>query len=365
VDELDFEIDADVASASTPPGRFYADPLLFERAKSRVFCPSWQVACDAELVKEPGTVQPVVLHEGLLDEPIVLARDAAGTLRGLSNVCTHRGNLVVREPGRRPSLLCGYHGRKFDLDGKFRSTPGFEGARDFPTSADDLPRVAVEAWGPLVFASLGPEVPFVRWTADVRARLAWLPLDGLRLDAGRSRDYEVRAHWALYCENYLEGFHIPFVHRALSARIEIEEYRTELFPGSSVQIAEAREGEEAFEPPAGSADHGRRVAGYYWFLFPNLMLNFYPWGLSINVVRPLSVDRTRVSFLACVRDEGKLERGAGAGLDRVEREDEAVVEAVQRGVRSRLYRRGRYSPTHERGVHHFHRALVEALSRDR
>jgi choline monooxygenase len=89
------------------------------------------------------------------------------------------------------------------------------------------------------------------------------------------------------------------------------------------------------------------------------MFNVYPWGVSVNVVKPLAVDRTRVTFLAFVWDPSKREKGAGAGLDRVEREDEAIVEAVQRGVRSRLYGRGRYSPTRETGVHHFHRLLAE------
>ncbi|TMB38966.1 MAG: aromatic ring-hydroxylating dioxygenase subunit alpha, partial [Deltaproteobacteria bacterium] len=45
-------------------------------------------------------------------------------------------------------------------------------------------------------------------------------------------------------------------------------------------------------------------------------------------------------------------------LDRVEHEDEEIVEQVQRGVRSRLYDRGRYSPAREAGVHHFHRLLT-------
>jgi len=84
--------------------------------------------------------------------------------------------------------------------------------------------------------------------------------------------------------------------------------------------------------------------------------------LSVNVVKPLAADRTRVSFLSYVWDESKLDRGAGAALDRVEREDEAVVESVQRGVRSRLYDRGRYSPAREQGVHHFHRLLAAALA---
>ena len=236
--------------------------------------------------------------------------------------------------------------------------PGFERAKDFPRPSDDLPPVAVASWGPLVFASLGGD-PFAPWVADLESRMAWFPKEKLRLDASRSRDYDVAANWALYCDNYLEGFHIPFVHQALHASIEAESYATELFATSSVQIAVAREGEPAFDLPRG----GPRIAGYYWFLFPNLMLNFYPWGVSVNVVRPLAVDRTRVSFLAYVADPARLDRGAGADLDRVEREDEAVVEAVQRGVRSRLYTRGRYSPERERGVHHFHRLLAERLRR--
>jgi choline monooxygenase len=208
-----------------------------------------------------------------------------------------------------------------------------------------------------VFASAGAKQRFELWFADLERRMSWFPEDELRFDPSRSRDYDVAANWALYCDNYLEGFHIPFVHAALNSSLSMESYATELFETSSVQIATAKEGEEAFELPAA----GQRIAGYYWFLYPNLMLNFYPWGLSINVVRPLAVDRTRVSFLAYVWKPEKLDRGAGAGLDRVEHEDEAVVEGVQQGVRSRLYTRGRYSPDRERGVHHFHRMLAASL----
>ena len=93
------------------------------------------------------------------------------------------------------------------------------------------------------------------------------------------------------------------------------------------------------------------------------MLNFYPWGLSLNLVQPLAPDRTRVSFRGYVLDADRLGSGAGAALDQVELEDEAAVESVQRGLRSRLYRSGRYSPSHERGVHHFHRLLCEFLAK--
>ena len=95
-----------------------------------------------------------------------------------------------------------------------------------------------------------------------------------------------------------------------------------------------------------------------------MMFNFYPWGLSINIIRPLGIDLTKVSFITYVSDHSRLDKGAGAGLDRVEREDEAIVEMVQRGMQSSFYSRGRYSPKREKGVHHFHRLLTQFLNNE-
>jgi len=85
---------------------------------------------------------------------------------------------------------------------------------------------------------------------------------------------------------------------------------------------------------------------------------------SIAPAAALAVERTKVSFLSYVWDPSGLDRGAGSALDRVEREDEAIVESVQRGVRGRLYERGRYSPAREQGVHHFHRLVAEFMELD-
>jgi len=92
------------------------------------------------------------------------------------------------------------------------------------------------------------------------------------------------------------------------------------------------------------------------------MFNFYPWGLSVNVVQPLAVDKTKVSFFSYVWKEEKRNAGAGSELDKVELEDEAIVENVQKGIRSRFYDHGRYSVTREKGTHHFHRLLAEFLN---
>jgi choline monooxygenase len=357
-------VDPDIRRASSLPGRFYTSEAIFALIRERVLARGWHVVADEPRVAAPGRVLPFTLLPSCLDEPLVLTRDGAGALHCLSNVCTHRGTVVVHEAGEVQGLRCRYHGRRFALDGRFLSMPEFEGVEGFPSAADDLRRVPSARLGPLVFAGVDPAMPFEDLVAPVRAAAATLGvavdamLDRTSAPAEPARDYDVGGHWALYCDNYLEGFHVPFVHAGLAATIDYGSYRTELSRWGTVQIAQAnaKTGDDAFD--------GTTIAGLYFFLFPATMLNFYPWGLSVNAIRPLGIDRTRVSYATYVTDASRRGRGAGADLHRVEMEDEAVVEAVQRGVRSRLYRRGRYSPAREAGVHHFHRMLVEMIGED-
>jgi choline monooxygenase len=225
--------------------------------------------------------------------------------------------------------------------------------------------VPLREWAPFLFCGLDPAMPFDDWLAPVRERGGWVPLETFVFDAAGSHDYLVNANWALYVDNYLEGFHIPFVHASsLGGALDYGSYDTETFDYGVLQTGVASSGEPAFDLPDDHPDAGTRMAAHYVRLFPNLMLNVYPWGLSLNVVRPLGPERTKVSFLYFVGDEALRDQGAGADLDRVEMEDEEIVEQVQRGVRSRLYDRGRYSPTREKGPHHFHRLLARFLFED-
>jgi choline monooxygenase len=372
---MDFDIDPDVARARTLPKRFYLDDEAWALARERILARSWQWLGDLADVATPGSLSPRTLLPGLLDEPLLLARDAAHTLRCLSNVCTHRGNLLVHEAATGANgIRCGYHSRRFDLAGHMTFMPGFEGACDFPAASDHLPEVAFGAWHGHGFVSLAPAVPLAEVLGAIDHRLAGTGLKGDGSDGAsgiahwphdpqRDREFEFEAHWALYVENYLEGLHIPFVHPRLSQAIDMADYRYELFPWGNLQLGLARPGEAAFAAAApGTPDAGLRVAAYYFWVWPNLMLNFYPWGLSVNLVLPLSPARTRVVFRSHVRDASLLGAGAGGALDPVEMEDEAVVLTVQRGLRARLYDRGRYSPQHERGVHQFHRLVACAMA---
>jgi len=335
-----FEIDPDIRKARTLAADFYTDPAFFELSRDKIFARSWQFLCHAE---EVGNIQPLTILPGILNEPVVLVKTSEW-LSCLSNVCTHRGKILVEEPCQADLIRCRYHGRRFLLDGKFLSMPEFEGVEDFPTEADDLKKLPFAERGGFLFASVDPVVDFDAYACDGLSKIEDDAFASVALTD--RREYEINAHWALYCENYLEGFHIPYVHRGLNTIVDYGTYATETFRYSSLQTASDAEGQ---------------IVGRYFFLFPNMMFNFYPWGISVNIVRPLTESRTVVEFLTYVRDESLIDEGAGADLHSVELEDEAVVESVQKGIRSRFYSHGRYSPTREQGTHHFHRLIAEFM----
>jgi choline monooxygenase len=356
-------IDPEIRKAATLPASFYRDPGVFEALKDQVFYRTWQWIGDDRGLQAPSSARPFVLLEGFLDEPMVLTRDASGTLHCLSNVCTHRGNLVVGKAGPAKKLICGYHGRRFRLDGTFEHMPEFSEAEGFPRPCDHLHAFPLRQWGPFLFAGLNPGYDFQQVIDTMDQRVGFLPLDQLVEDPGRSREYPVKAHWALYCDNYLEGFHIPFVHAGLNAVLDYGDYQTLCFDYLNLQIGFASGGDAIFDLPEGHPDYGKKVAAYYFWVFPNMMFNVYPWGISVNLVQPVDGAATRVHFKTYVWDRSKLDQGAGSNLDRVELEDEEVVEGVHKGVRSRFYQAGRFSPTREQGVHHFHSLLADFLNR--
>jgi choline monooxygenase len=335
-----FSIDPDIRKAYTLPSDFYTNPRFFEISKERIFSRVWQLV---GRVPDLQQLTPVIVLEDLLNEPVILVRDDKSVI-ALSNVCTHRGKVLVDSPCTANLIRCSYHGRRFDLNGRFLSMPEFESVEGFPSETDNLRKLPTATLGDFVFVSLDS----TNSLEDIRAECSthFRSESERQMEFVSSRDYEVNANWALYCENYLEGFHIPYVHHSLNEVVDYSTYSTETFRYSSVQVGREADGTEA---------------GRYLFIFPNTMFNFYPWGISVNIVNPLAPDKCRVTFLTYVSDRSSLDQGAGADLHRVELEDEAVVESVQRGIRSRFYSRGRYSPTREQGTHHFHRLIAEFM----
>jgi len=357
-----YRIDPNISSAETLPSRFYRSQEVYDQLIEKVFARSWQWIGDSSSLVEERNLVPFSFLEFGLEEPMLLSRNGE-QIHCLSNVCTHRGNILCHHPKKGKSITCAYHGRRFDLDGEFLHMPEFKDVVDFPRQEDHLYRFPLKKWGNWLFTSLENHFDFDKVLEVMNRKVGFLPIEQMREKKSMNKDYLVNAHWALYCDNYLEGFHIPFVHQGLNEILEYGKYKTELFSHGNVQIGISKGAEHTFDLPESHEDFGEKISAYYFWIFPNMMFNFYPWGCSINVVKPIAINRTKVSFISYVMDESKLDTGSGVALDKVEREDEFVVEGVYKGMSSRVYKAGRFSPKMEKGVHQFHRLLDEFLSK--
>ena len=357
---MDFSIHKNIKESHTLHTDFYTSDAVYEKAKEVIFANSWLYAGDSSYIADKGSVHPFTLLKHVLDEPLLLTRDLDGQAHCMSNVCTHRGKVIVEEAGKKQMLSCGYHGRCFRLDGKYKSMPEFNDVVNFPSKADDLHPLALEEWLGLCFTNLNPSVPFSTVIKPIQDRLHWLPFDTMSYIEEKSTDYIVNGHWALYCDNYLEGFHVPFVHAGLNDALAFDEYAYETHEYCNLQLGVAKEGEPCFDIPKDSPDHGRNIYAYYYWVWPNMMFNIYPWGLSLNIIEPVAKDLTLVKFRT-YQFEGTEFDWTANQIDITELEDEAVVESVQEGIKSRFYNAGRFSPKMESCVHHFHGLVSDAM----
>lgn len=353
-------IDEDIRSAETLPAWFYTDLEVYKRSLKAVYTQSVLYVDEVvEKLKMPENTFPISWFPHALNEEILLVK-TKDHWQLLSNICTHRGFKIVHHPSKSRKLQCGYHGRRWNLQGDFEHMPEFKEAIDFPRPCDNLPSLDFMIWKRFLFAGLSPKIPMGLFSGILDERVGFLPIEQWNIAPEYSKTYSIKAHWALYCDNYLEGFHIPFVHESLGQIVDYGSYTTEVYDHAVLQIGFAKDGAACFDFPETHLDFGKKISAYYYWLFPNFMLNFYTWGVQINIVTPLAIDRCKVEFIYFIGDEEAWESfGKDQIAEKTEREDEFVVEAVQRGLRSSLYSNGRFSPQREKGVHYFHLLLSE------
>lgn len=171
---MNYSINPDITKAHTLPAKFYLDQAIYDRTIEAIFAGSWQWIGDQNsLATTAGSCYPFELLEGSLSEPLLLARDKKNELRCLSNVCTHRGKILVEKAGKYPMLSCKYHGRCFHLDGQFRSMPEFKEAQNFPSAEDHLPKLPLKNLGNLLFTAINPRYSFKEVMQPIVDRLFW------------------------------------------------------------------------------------------------------------------------------------------------------------------------------------------------
>jgi len=351
--------DVPLAEALTPPSSWYVDPRIFELEQRTVFARSWQMIGRADQVREPGQY----ISGELAREPILVIRGNDGILHGFFNVCRHHAATVMpNAEGRTQTLRCPYHGWTYNLDGTLLVTPEFAGVRNFDRSMNGLIPVHSAQWEGLVFVRLSPEGLSLEdfLSEDITQQIRQLNLDKLRWMERRS--YTLNCNWKVFVDNYLDGgYHVPYLHLRLSSVLDPAQYTIET--GERFCLQSSPVSAEKADQQTAAVRQGERAL-YYW-IYPNLMINWYEGVMDTNLVCPRGVDRTEVIFDFYFADTSKTSRQRNLASitvsERIQAEDVAICESVQRGLVSRAYTAGRLSVRREAGEHLFHRLLYADL----
>lgn len=350
-----------VARARTLDASWYLDPAVFDLEMERIFSRTWQPVCRVSDVANVGDY----IAADAAREPIVVARDQSNQIRAYYNVCPHRAGIVARGRGNRKTLQCLYHGWTFGLDGTLLRVPGFEGTEDFDPAKFCLKEIRTDTWGPYVFVNLDDNAPSLSamW-GDHFSQTSGIDLSGWKLV--ESSEYLIDCNWKVYMDNYAEGYHVPMAHPGLNREMNLDDYYVDTYRFHSTQRVQIKPGHQGNPTKRRYANPKPGDKICYHVVFPNFMIDEYPDNLSVNILKPISVDKTLLIFEWFFKEEHDAEtiESMVKFADEIQYEDIEICEYVQNGLKSRSYNVGRFSARHENGVHHFQALVHEFLNND-
>jgi glycine betaine catabolism A len=341
----------------TLPGRYYTDSAIFQQEMETFFFKKWICAGRTGQIPNPGDY---FLRE-VAGESIIITRGNGGELRAFYNVCRHRGTRIcTQEHGAFAARIqCPYHAWTYGLDGKLLAAPHMEQS-DFHREDYPLHAVHVDTWDGHIFLNLNPQPqselqPLADQLADLPKKFAPWQMEGLGFY--KRLVYDVKANWKLIVINYNECMHCPILHPLLN---RVTDYMSgENDPPQPGYIGGSMEFRGAAQTMSmDGAIHRDYLPGLtetqrkqtlYYTVYPNLFLSLHPDYMMTHTLWPTAPDSTRVICewhfhpIEMAKPDFQAE-DAVQFWDATNREDWAISEQSQQGIRSRAYVPGPYSP---------------------
>lgn len=344
----------------------YADPTRARAEIHTIFRTTWQVAALSQTLATPGRYATAEIG-GM---PVVLTRDLDGELHGFRNVCPHRAMILAAGEGSAKLLQCPNHAWTFTLKGELRHATRADREPSFCRDGLDLQPVAVCEWGPLVLVNVDADAPPP--TAELDAMGASIAAAGMDLDAlvgvGPVYDWDIKANWKIVCENYLECYHCAVVHPSFSKVFDVSADRYALAPAGDLLSATApvKETRKVEEQQAVLTTQAGPVRDSLWhLLFPAMTINIYPGEGALEATWYWPMDEgTTAGRTAVFLPEGASEEYARQVTElslQVGEEDNALCEAMQRGMASGAIERGRLMEDSEELLVRFQRRVRDLM----
>jgi choline monooxygenase len=335
----------------TLPADWYVDADIHGRERQAIFAGNWSLFGPERDFDRVGAWRA----DRVNGWPLFVIRGEDMVLRGFHNVCRHRGAaLFPDQSGQCTAIRCPYHAWNYDLTGRLIRAPDFGESAGFDAGQYGLFPVRVEAWRGLVFVCLDDAAP------DLAAWLGPLPELCRDYPAAPEMDYfgsfaiAGAANWKTYCDNTVEGYHLPHVHRRLSKAVVPSETRIHSHDDGRLivfNVAYAHDG-----------DALRGARGIWFYRFPGFQGVVGQRGFKAERIEPDGPSALKSTSWSWFRDLPDSERAdAFQWAQQIVREDLAICETVQRNMAVGIYRTGVLSPKQESHTARFQELVREAL----
>jgi Rieske 2Fe-2S family protein len=344
-------VDTFTAGAKTLARRYFIAPEIFAKEQAEIFSSQWLLVGHQSQVAKPGDyfVQEVA------GESLIIAHDQ-GTLRAFYNVCRHRGTRLCEEQsGHSSTIQCPYHAWTYALDGRLVGVPHMDKDGGFDKDEHSLHAINLALWNGFIFVNLADEpTPLEEVFAPMAGKFAHWNLPMLR--SAKRVEYDVRANWKLIFQNYSECNHCPGVHPELQKLTPYDLAENDLsegpFLGGFMPITKGKsltKSGNACALPVGDINAEDFYRVFYYSIFPNMLLSMHPDYIMVHQVRPLSPERTLILcdwlFHPEAFDRSDFHPEDAIDFwDMTNKQDWRVCELSQKGIASRAYEPGPYSP---------------------
>jgi choline monooxygenase len=336
----------------TLPARWYVDEAILRRERQAIFARNWTLFGPEHEVEEPGQWRAQRINGW----PIVVVRDEKGVLRAFHNVCQHRGAELVESEGSGQCrlLVCPYHAWSYDLAGRLVRTPNFGEETGFDKAEHGLFPVRVETWAGLVFVCLDPKAPsLMSWLGTIPELCRPFPL-AADMEFHSSFSTGGACNWKAYCDNTVEGYHLPTVHKRLTAAVDRDNTSIKSFDDGRLVVFDVTYRSE------GSDLRGNK--GIWFYRFPGFQGVAGARSFKADRIEPVDAGHMRYTNWSWFRELGEAERRDSMAWSReIAAEDIGVCETVQRNMAAGIYETGVLSPLQEGHIARLQQLVREAV----
>jgi choline monooxygenase len=336
----------------------YYDKAWYERDRKNIFAKEWVYVGTKHDVTQPGQY----LSATIAGWPIFVIKDRENNMRAFHNVCRHRAGPVVwsdnpdedargHHKGRCEVLRCKYHGWLYDTNGNLKKALNF--GADLNNSEYNLRGIRVEEWKGLLFINMDENaIPLQQTMEPISNHLSDFPIE--TYDVHEEVSHDLHCNWKTYVDNYQEGYHISSVHPELNSQVKTKDYNVIVHEDEKFCLHEV------------APRNDSNTKGVWLWKYPNLMINAYDNGLSIESAMPVGPQLTQLQYAYMFKKDVDPNEKATAlrGSELLTVEDKRIVEAVQRNLQAGIYERGPLSPRYENGVAAFHRWYEQSHKQD-